>query len=170
MKQQEYLFRITKIIVDLLRFIDRIAYCIFVYGSTTIEIIVFHRDGGYETLQPICLSSRCHLLSFSRSILFTALMDGTLSYWKLNDKQEWQLLGSELFNTYRITDICCDKFPQIVIGNYFLLYNNLATWEGTLYVKQIIEENQFYLNTIQTIDTKPIIQPGGRLLRFVHSH
>ena len=91
-------------------------------------------------------------------------MDGTFSYWKLNDNQEWQLLGSELFNTYRITDICCDEFPQIVIGIYFLLYYYLATWEGTLYIKKIIEEKQFYLNTIQTIDTKPIIQPGGKLI------
>ena len=103
-----------------------------------------------------------------RSVLFTALIDGTFSYWKLNDSQEWQLLGSELFNTYRITDICSWNFPQIVIGIPVFSPFHIATWEGSIYVKQYVEQSHSYLQSITTIDTKPIVQPGGRLCIYTH--
>lgn len=120
-KFQSSLFSsMTKAVMDTC--LLRIDYCVFLYGSTTVETYYILENGTVVTSPPIYLSSKCELVSYSHGILFTVLIDGSLSFWSLDPNDKWNQMGSELFNTYRITDICCSNFPEIVISMTLLFF------------------------------------------------
>ena len=99
-------------------FVSSAGYFVFLYGLSTISTFLVN-DTTVIKLPPINLSSRCTLLDYSSGVLFTALIDGTLIYWELRSDQTgwfWNQSGTEIYNSYRITDICCDNFPYVAIG------------------------------------------------------
>lgn len=137
-------------------------YCVFLYGSTTIESFFILEDETVVQSPSIFLSSRCGLIDYCHGILFTALVDGSLLFWEKDSENQWKRIGSELYNTYRITDICCSNFPYVVISIRISIPPFLATWEGNIYLKLFTPHpTQPSLKLIHSVESHSELKPGG---------
>lgn len=102
-------------------------YYLFLYGSNSVDTYSI-TNGKVTFLSSLHFPNKCQLLTYTHAILFVILTDGTLAYYQMDNAATWQQIGVEIFNTYRITDICCSNFPTIAICtvSFFVLISHVG--------------------------------------------